>query len=161
MESEFSTTDEQSRSETTSIGDWANHQNDTKMEHELVREESIAVRRTKFTVFLMIFLAGVGGTFVTYYMVKQSEYQDFSDDVSGKSSLIYELPFGPSTIFATFSLIPSQEKLRMYHCSQLRRHLGSFGVLASLLQLPQRTTRISLFRSLHCHTGMKWRKMSD
>jgi predicted MFS family arabinose efflux permease len=89
MESEFSTDEQDTRSETTSIGDWANHPNATKEQEELVREESIAVRRTKYAVFLMIFLAGVGGTFVTYSMVKQSEYQDFSDDVSWKYSLIY------------------------------------------------------------------------
>jgi hypothetical protein len=52
-----------------------------KTEVELVREESIAVKRTKIAAIFVILMAGLGGTLITYYIVKQSEQQDFSDEV--------------------------------------------------------------------------------
>jgi hypothetical protein len=52
-----------------------------RTEEKLVREETIAVRRTKIAVFFAILMTGFGGTFITFYFVKQSEQQDFSDEV--------------------------------------------------------------------------------
>jgi hypothetical protein len=48
---------------------------------ELVREETLAVRRSKIAVFFSIILAGIGGTVVTYYLVKQAEQDAFNHEV--------------------------------------------------------------------------------
>jgi hypothetical protein len=48
---------------------------------ELVREETLAVRRSKIAVFFSIILAGIGGTVVTYYLVKQAEQKKFNQEV--------------------------------------------------------------------------------
>jgi hypothetical protein len=48
---------------------------------ELVREETLAVKRSKIAVFFSIILAGIGGTVITYYLVKQAEQKQFNQEV--------------------------------------------------------------------------------
>ena len=54
---------------------------EVKKEQELVREETLAVRRIKIAVLIAILLSGIGGTIVTYYLVRQSEQDSFLDEV--------------------------------------------------------------------------------
>jgi phosphotransferase system glucose/maltose/N-acetylglucosamine-specific IIC component len=50
-------------------------------QEELVREETLAVKRSKIAVFFSIILAGIGGAVITYYLVKQAEQKKFNQEV--------------------------------------------------------------------------------
>jgi hypothetical protein len=50
-------------------------------QEELVREETLAIKRSKIAVFFSIILAGIGGTVITYYLIKQAEQNKFNQEV--------------------------------------------------------------------------------
>jgi ABC-type uncharacterized transport system fused permease/ATPase subunit len=64
-----------------------------KETEQLVRKETVAVRRSKILVFLGIILAGVVGGVTTSIIVKNDEKSDFDFQVSLRDMDAFSLPF--------------------------------------------------------------------
>jgi hypothetical protein len=60
-------------------------------QEELVQEEMLAMKGSKIAVFLLVILAGIGGTVVKSCLVKQAEQDKLNQEVCGNLLRIMNL----------------------------------------------------------------------
>jgi hypothetical protein len=106
---------------------------------ELVQEETLAVIRSKIAVFFSIILAGIGGTAVTYYLVKQAEQDAFNQEVCATCLGLSNSGMGEDIKKTNHYVLPSFNRLLgrsgKSRNSRLSRHSVSLEVSANQLRL--------------------------